>query len=117
MCIYIYIYIYIHIWKSCDPASIPDKGPKDQNSNKIKYFSSEQDSMRRFFSIIILFSNRDIQGSSYLSHGVRQNLDDLLVRRRHHTLAIYLDDAVADADASSLSDASPHQAADLHAHS
>lgn len=55
-----------------------------------------------------------LQNSSYLSHGVRQNLNDLLVRRRHDALAVDLDDAVTDADASSLSDASPHQAADLN---
>lgn len=49
----------------------------------------------------------------YLSHCVGQNLNDLLVRRRHHTLAVDLDDAVTDADASSLGDASSHQTADL----
>lgn len=63
--------------------------------------------------LIILISKSDVQGSSYLSHGVRQNLNDLLVRRRHDALAVDLDDAVTDADASSLSDASSHQAADL----
>lgn len=54
------------------------------------------------------------RGSSYLSHCVGQNLNDLLVRRRHDALAIDFDDAVADADASPLCDASSHQAADLH---
>lgn len=69
-----------------------------------------------FLRFIILISERDTQNSSYLSHGVRQNLNDLLVRRRHDALAVDLDDAVTDADASSLGDASPHQAADLRTH-
>lgn len=38
------------------------------------------------------------------------------MRCRHHALAVYLNDAVTDADASSLSDASSHQAADLRKH-
>lgn len=54
------------------------------------------------------------RGSSYLSHCVRQNLNDLLVRRCHDALAVDFDNAVANADASPLCDASSHQAADLH---
>lgn len=41
-------------------------------------------------------------------------MNDLLVRCGDHTLAVDLYDAVTDADPSSLSDSSPHQAADLH---
>lgn len=61
-----------------------------------------------------MISKGDIERSSYLSHGVGQDLNDLLVRRRHNALAVDLNDAVTDTDASSLSDAPPHQAADLH---
>lgn len=50
----------------------------------------------------------------YLPHGVGQDLDDLLVRRRHDALTVDLDDAVTDPDAASLCDAASHQAADLH---
>lgn len=50
----------------------------------------------------------------YLPHGVGQDLDDLLVRRRHDALTVDLDDAVTDSDAASLGDAASHQAADLH---
>ena len=40
-------------------------------------------------------------------------MDDLLVGRGHHALAVDLDDAVAHAHAAALRDAAAHQAADL----
>lgn len=49
----------------------------------------------------------------HLSHGVGQDVDDLLVGRGHHALPVDLDDAVAHADPATLGDAPPHQAADL----
>lgn len=52
--------------------------------------------------------------SIYLSHGIGQDLNNLLVRSRHDALAVDLDDAVTDADATSLSDTASHQTADLH---
>lgn len=50
---------------------------------------------------------------SYLSHGVRQSLDYLLVGCGYHTLSVDLDDTVADADTTSLCNAPSHEAADL----
>lgn len=59
-------------------------------------------------------SNSFTPPCSHLAHGVGQDLNDLLVRGRHHALAVDLDDAVTDSDAASLRDAASHQAADLH---
>lgn len=53
--------------------------------------------------------------SAYLTHGDRQRLDNLFVRHGNNTLAVYLNDPVADADAATLGDAASHQAADLRA--
>jgi len=50
---------------------------------------------------------------SHLSHGVGQDVDDLLVGRGHHALAVDLDDAVAHADPAPLGDAPAHKATDL----
>lgn len=71
---------------------------------QIKHPATEHLNLKHF--------KRDI-GNSYLSHGIGQDLNDFFVRCRNHTLAVDLDDTVADAYASSLSDTSPHQAADL----
>lgn len=50
---------------------------------------------------------------AHLSDRVGQSLHNLLVGCGHHALPVDLDDAVADADAPSLGNASPHEAADL----
>ena len=42
-----------------------------------------------------------------------QHVDDLLVRHGHHALTFDLDDAVTDAHAAALRDATPQQTADL----
>lgn len=59
-------------------------------------------------------SLRCVSSRVYLPHGVGQDLDDLLVRRRHDALTVDLDDAVTNSDAASLGNAASHQAADLH---
>jgi len=48
-----------------------------------------------------------------LANGVGEGLNNLLMCCGHHTLPVDLDDPVTHADASSLSDASSHQAAYL----
>lgn len=50
---------------------------------------------------------------SYLPHSIGQDMDNLLVGRRHHALAVDLDDAVSHSDSAPFCDAPPHQAADL----
>lgn len=53
------------------------------------------------------------RGLPYLADGLREDLDDLLVRCGHHALPVDLDDAVPHTDAAFLCDAPAHQAADL----
>lgn len=50
---------------------------------------------------------------AYLTHGDRQRLDNLLMRHGNNTLAVYLNDPVANANAATLGYAASHQAADL----
>lgn len=52
---------------------------------------------------------------AYLTHGDRQRLDNLLVRHGNDTLAVYLNDPVANANTATLGYAASHQAADLRA--
>ena len=51
--------------------------------------------------------------SSHLSDSVGQDLDDLVVRRGDDALPVDFNDAMPDADASSLCDTATHQTADL----
>ncbi len=50
---------------------------------------------------------------SHLSDSIGQDLDDLVVRRGDDTLPVDFNDAVPDANASSLCYTAPHQTADL----
>lgn len=50
---------------------------------------------------------------SYLTHGDRQSLNNLLVRHGNNTLPVYFDDSVPDSDAASLGNPASHQTADL----
>lgn len=54
-----------------------------------------------------------VSGRAYLSHGVGQGLDDLLMGGCHDTLPINLDDSMPHSHAATLRDAPSHQAADL----
>lgn len=56
-----------------------------------------------------------VRSSAYLAHGHRQRLDNLLVRHGNNTLAVDLNDPVADANAATLGYAASHQTADLRA--
>lgn len=49
----------------------------------------------------------------HLSHGVGQDVDDLLMWRCHHALAVDLNDVVTHPYPAPLSDAPAHKAADL----
>ena len=55
----------------------------------------------------------ECRGTSHLSHSVGQDVDDLLMGRGHHALAVDLDDAVSHSDPAPLNDAPTHKAADL----
>ncbi len=50
---------------------------------------------------------------SYLTHGDRQGLNDLLMCHGNNTLTVYLNDSVPNPNATSLSNATSHQTADL----
>lgn len=50
---------------------------------------------------------------AHLTHGDRERLDNLLMRHGDHTLTVYLDDPVPDANTATLGYAAPHQTADL----
>lgn len=50
---------------------------------------------------------------SHLSDSISQDLDDLIMWRGDNTLTVDFNDAVPNADASSLCYTAPHQTADL----
>lgn len=60
-----------------------------------------------------LYCILSVSVAPHLSHGVGQDVDDLLVGCGYHTLAVDLDDAMTHSDAAALSDAPTHETADL----
>lgn len=66
----------------------------------------------RFFKILFLKCMKK-KSIPDLSHGVGENLDNLLMRCSHYALTVDFNDAVTNSDPSSLCDPSSHQTADL----
>ena len=60
--------------------------------------------------------NRNACEPVHLSHSAGQDVDHLLLGGGDHALAVDVDDAVAHPHAPPLSNAPPHQAADLQPH-
>lgn len=83
----------------------------------LKQASSSNESVNKEKRRVLIFSpcfeKTHLSLSAHLSDGVGQDLDDLVVGCSDNALPVYFDDSVPNANASSFSDTTAHQAADL----